>query len=128
MSRYHNEKIAILDRADRQFAWLQRGLVAVLALAIAVLLLAACAPEQGTIEKKDYDPAWSQWISGSTSCSGTGTTRTCTTTPGHMQFYPESYDLLIVNGDEKGWQSVSPAVYDKAKVGMYYDNGEVSEQ
>lgn len=101
-----------------------------LAIALAALALTACAPEQGTIEKKDYDASYFYWAAGTTTCSGgtNGQPRTCTTTPGHMQYVPENYGLYIVNGDKKGWVTVSEKTYEKASVGDYYDHGEVSEQ
>lgn len=103
---------------------MRRALIALLA----ALVLTACAPDQGTIEKKKYEEAYSYWVSGTTSCSGgtNGQPRTCTTVPGHMQYVPERYLLLIVNGEEKGWKGVSAGTYEKAHVGDYYDRGEVT--
>lgn len=100
----------------------------IVVLSILLFVFSACAPDQGTIEKKDYDPEWQQWVAGSTSCSGTGAQRTCTTTPGHFTYYPASWQLYVVNGDDKGWVSVSEGTYDQAHVGDYYDNGEISSQ
>jgi len=100
----------------------------IVVLSILLFVFSACAPEQGTIEKKDYDAAYIYWVAGSTTCSGTGTSRYCSTTPGYFQTVPENYGLYIVNGDDKGWVTVSREVYAVAHVGDYYDNGEISSQ
>lgn len=100
--------------------------IKILIALLVLLVLSACAPSKGTIEKKDYDGEFYMWQAGYQSCSGTGASRSCVTIPGHMQYYPASYDLYIVNGDDKGWKSVSPETYEKANVGDYYNDGQIT--
>lgn len=96
----------------------------VVGISLVIVGLTACAPSKGTVTEKDYDSAYSYWQAGSTTCSGTPTR--CTTTPGYVVYVPESYDLLIVNGDDKGWVGVSQRTYDSTNVGDYYDNGTIT--
>lgn len=100
----------------------------IVVLFLLLLLVSACAPDQGTIEKKKYVEEYEYWVAGTTSCTGTGAQQRCTNTPGYYQYVPDSYRLYVVNGDDKGWISVSEGTYESAHVGDYYDNGEISSQ
>lgn len=119
-----------------------------LALALlAALALTACAPEQGDIVDKKYDPAntWYStepiYVTESYPC-----TKTTSTTNGRTTSYPatctrqvqrgsqtvshydpEDFRLKIRDGEDSGWVSVPEATYDRAKVGDYYDHGDVRE-
>ena len=76
-------------------------------------------PDEGTVHGRTYSPESYQWVSGTTSCSGTPTV--CTTTPGYMQYYPPSWslDLYAKDGDH-GWTSVSERAYDRCQVDSWY--------
>lgn len=100
------------------------SLLIVIGLILIVISLTACAPQQGTVSEKDYDEGYSYWQAGTTTCSGTPSR--CTTTPGYMVYVPDSYDLLIVNGDDKGWVGVSQRTFDSTEVGDYYDHGTIT--
>lgn len=110
----------------------------IVAVAACALVLSGCnagdrhakwfsAPKEGRVNAKSYTPASSSWDSGtpsSTSCSGTGNNRVCTTTPGtpgHMNYYAEHWDLDIYadNGDH-GWRTVDRYEYTKCQVGQRY--------
>lgn len=117
---------------------------------LAVLALTACAPDQGDIVKKKYEPAHT-WYSTeyeyrtetyscpktqTTTVNGKTTTRTYTGTctrqvqTGSHQvphYEPERFRLKIDDGGDTGWVSVPERTYDRAKVGDYYDNGDVRD-
>ncbi|SKT46373.1 hypothetical protein [Mycobacteroides abscessus] len=93
-----------------------RKLFAVLA---SVLLVAGCSQiKSGTVVDKHYSPAWTQY-STTQQCSGTGTSRICIPiiTP---TYWPEEYELRLKNSREEGWRNVTPAEYDRYKVGDKY--------
>lgn len=98
----------------------------VLGAALVIVSLTACAPEAGTVTKKDYDSEYSYWLPGTTTCSGQPAR--CTTTPGYYVYVPESYQLRITNGDDSGWISVDSRMYDNTRVGDYYDRGQITAQ
>jgi hypothetical protein len=76
-------------------------------------------PDAGTIHNHSYTPESWQYVSGSTSCSGTPTR--CTTDPGHMQYSPPSWslDLYAKDGDH-GWTSVDERAYNMCHDSQYY--------
>lgn len=76
----------------------------------AVLVLAACAPDHGTVHNKRYSPAYS-----STSCHGKPLI--C-----YPTYYPASWALDLYTSDGKhGWHGVSEHEYDSVGVGDYFD-------
>lgn len=96
-----------------------------LGLVLVIVSLTACgAPSKGTVKEKDYDPGYSYWQAGYTTCSGTPSR--CTTTPGYYVYVPESYDLLIADYEVEGWVEVSQRTYDSTNIGDYYDNGTIT--
>lgn len=118
-----------------------------LALVLLLLLaLTACAPEQGDIVDKKYEPerTWYTtepiYVTESYSCSKTRTTTsngktttrtypaTCTrqVQRGSEQvehYSPEKFRLKITDGDDTGWVAVPERTYDKADIGDYYEKG-----
>lgn len=115
-------------------------------LLLSLLVLTACAPEQGDVVDKDYDPerTWYStepvYTTETYSCPKTKTTTsngksttstymsTCTrqrqTGTHQVQHYsPERYRLKIQDGDDVGWIEVPERTYDKAKIGDYYEKG-----
>lgn len=89
-----------------------------------VALLTACAPESGQVVDSAYRPAWIQFIPGTPSTTRcTGNPPSCVTVPGMPpQFipHPESWELELDNGKDRGWRAVDIQAYHLCSVGKHY--------
>lgn len=91
---------------------MKRGLIAV------VIVLAACAPDSGRVAGAEYHPAWTQWHTGSMSCSGTP--QRCTSTPAWPEYHPQSWNLRLMDGEDDGWIQVDETTFHKCPVESHY--------
>lgn len=117
-----------------------------IALLLGVAVLTACAPKQGDIVDKKYEPArtWystepvyttqtyactkTQTINGKTTTISSTCTRQVQTGTHQVQHYdPEDHRLKISDGEDTGWVSVPEKTYDRAEIGDYYDHGDVRD-
>ena len=111
-----------------------------LAVLLGTLVLPACAPEQGDIVDKKYEPerTWyttepiystqtyscprTTTVNGKTTTVSGTCTRQVQTGSHQVQHYdPEEFRLKITDGEDTGWVSVPERTYDRAKVGDYYE-------
>lgn len=90
-----------------------------------VAVLAACTVvSAGTVEAKDYDPAWVQITPGY--YSGSGTSRIWI--PQQTTYWPEEWKIKLCAfiEDEKkcSWRDVSESFWNDTNVGDYVNLGE----
>lgn len=79
----------------------------VVALSVALAaLLTACAPESGQVVDSAYRPAWVQVL---------GTGKTIVIIP-----HPESWELKLDDGKDRGWRIVDSQAYHLCSVGTHY--------
>lgn len=90
-------------------------------IACAATLSACAGPKEGVVVDRDHDDAWQSWNSGTQQCSGTGTSRSCWTTPGFWTYHDASWELRLNDGKgEEGWREVGEIAYNKCLVGDHY--------
>lgn len=102
-----------------------------LVLAAAVLTLAACAPNSGTVKDKSYHAPYSSWSTGywsSGPCYSYNKNGGCRSRgprqyhPGHYVYHPASWHLRLVNGGDDGWRSVYSGTWENCVVGDHFEN------
>lgn len=87
-------------------------------LILAVFLTASCAgPETGKVVKRNYNPPWTEMHQSCIMFDKNGTCRSYMSTP--IQ-HPESCELYLERGDEKGWRTIPCLEYGSYSVGDYY--------
>lgn len=69
-------------------------------------VLTACAPESGQVVDSAYRPAWIQVL---------GTGKTVVIIP-----HPESWELKLDDGQDRGWRTVDSQTYHLCSVGAHY--------
>lgn len=106
-----------------------RRALAVLAAAAAVLALAGCGPDHGTVlEKHAYPGYWYSSIECALYRTSTVRTKYGSSSTSYCAFYrtvhhwwPPSWELDIRNGKDEGWVSVDGGTWVRARVGGYID-------
>jgi hypothetical protein len=96
-----------------------RRMLATVAIAGALFLGAACAPQTGTVQDREFIPEHNDAVTVSYPCGKT----TCTTL--RTERRPDEWRLLVVNGDQRGWVIVDRATYKAARIGARYEHGRI---
>lgn len=87
--------------------------------ALAVLLLAACGLDHGTITDLTHEPDASFWMPV-TACLGSGSSISCTTTLTYY-YIPECWHVWFAEDGEKGDDCVTQADWSSLARGAYFD-------
>lgn len=106
-----------------------KRILALLALAISGFIIGCGGIESGTVVGKEYDDpdSWVYmspiWVPGT--CSGTGTTRTCTpsTLTGYIPIPMHDgphWRLKLRDGDKKGRVSVDQETWNHVEIGQHW--------
>lgn len=85
---------------------------------IALAALFACAPETGNIYGKHYHPSYVYATNHCVSYSKNGICRVNIPT---FHTHPESFELCLDDGKEKGCREVTKSEYESHKIGDWYD-------
>lgn len=91
-------------------------IMATLAL-VTALALTGCGPEQGTVLDKNHTE---EYYTYNQTCTGYNQNGTCRSYMPTQQYHPDSYSLLLENGEDKGWRSVTEGTYNEYEIGEFY--------
>lgn len=93
---------------------------------VALVLVMGCTNvTSGTIVKKSYEPAWTQYVQ---TCVAYDTKGWCTVYTFVPVYWPEEYEFKLrddrqdkpIDQRDTGWVDVSPADYERFSLGQHY--------